>query len=672
MGKYFKLAWSGNITRNILEDFRNDVEKELHDKEINIGHWQSRHGDFNGDGKEDILLSYFDIHWDDSNFKADQNANGQLVLLLGNGTKGFKDGTSLLPHNGRLDGMSMQPTIADFNNDGVDDIILNNHNEDGRLHAEKWPSDQYAYFSTPGGDFTQIDLQFRTWGRSSVSGDFNNDGRLDFSVFGWTEDDNNLSYMYLQNADGGFDKTPMGYVGENVFVSGDFDGDGELEFAGFGGFYSEERYFRNQLWEINDDGSIGERTDTFEKPYKVTSDGRAINKLNGVEFLDEGLHFADTGDVNGDGADDVVAMRYGRTFDKKNGEYVNLKPFDSLSIYSGADGEGMKDTHATIKGWTAPKGVLSDIFLVDWNGDGHLDIFVNWADQHNGVSEAERVFLNDGTGDFARLAQKYLPGGSNRGMLEFGNYTDANNDGIMDVLVRPGEVYGGWKTFSEGLYLGTKRIASSNSVHNAAQDGAAGFNEDYYLNQMESGGKAMRSEGFESALQHYLSVGKASGAFGFAAGSHIYGYGGSETIILREGNESVDAFGGEDIITGAAGADILNGGKGTDTFVYLAVSDSGVTSDTRDIIEDFEAGIDRIDLSGIDAVAGTATNDAFSFLKADGATFTGEAGELRWYSTGSGANASRIIEADVDGDTVADVQIELAGAGTLNVADILL
>jgi hypothetical protein len=84
-----------------------------------------------------------------------------------------------------------------------------------------------------------------------------------------------------------------------------------------------------------------------------------------------------------------------------------------------------------------------------------------------------------------------------------------------------------------------------------------------------------------------------------------------------------------------------------------------------DRISDFVSGEDRIDLSAIDAVAGSAPNDAFTFLGTG--AFTGHAGELR-YEVQSGLTH---IFADIDGNGLADMEI-LANAPILVASDFIL
>ena len=94
---------------------------------------------------------------------------------------------------------------------------------------------------------------------------------------------------------------------------------------------------------------------------------------------------------------------------------------------------------------------------------------------------------------------------------------------------------------------------------------------------------------------------------------------------------------------------------------------------SRDIISDFAHLGDIIDLSTIDA-NGAAAGDTFSFLATKGAAFTGAAGQLRWFQSDAAGTASdvTIIEADINGNRVADFQIQLTGLKTLTAADFIL
>jgi Ca2+-binding RTX toxin-like protein len=108
---------------------------------------------------------------------------------------------------------------------------------------------------------------------------------------------------------------------------------------------------------------------------------------------------------------------------------------------------------------------------------------------------------------------------------------------------------------------------------------------------------------------------------------------------------------GDNVLTGHDGADMLTGGKGNDTFAYENATNSGPLGTGTDIITDFDASDDSIDLSGLaDEVAG---GGALSFA----AAFTGIAGEVVVTATAGGA----LVEADLDGDLVSDFAIDVMG-----------
>ena len=98
---------------------------------------------------------------------------------------------------------------------------------------------------------------------------------------------------------------------------------------------------------------------------------------------------------------------------------------------------------------------------------------------------------------------------------------------------------------------------------------------------------------------------------------------------------------------------------------------SGITAASRDVITDFISGTDRINLSGIDANTTAIGNDAFTFIGTG--TFSGggalTAGQLRY---GSVVGGNTLIEGDVDGDGLADFQIQLTGNHTVTTADLVV
>ncbi|BAI76769.1 hypothetical protein AZL_f00090 (plasmid) [Azospirillum sp. B510] len=126
---------------------------------------------------------------------------------------------------------------------------------------------------------------------------------------------------------------------------------------------------------------------------------------------------------------------------------------------------------------------------------------------------------------------------------------------------------------------------------------------------------------------------------------------------------------GTDTLIGGYGADLLDGGVGADIFSIRNLNESTLAA--PDIIINFNGAVvaaealkglasyatagaegDRIDLSEIDAIAGTIDNDAFTFIGTAGFS---AAGQLRYQSSGT----VTLIEGEVNGNGVADFRIQV-------------
>lgn len=141
----------------------------------------------------------------------------------------------------------------------------------------------------------------------------------------------------------------------------------------------------------------------------------------------------------------------------------------------------------------------------------------------------------------------------------------------------------------------------------------------------------------------------------------LFGDTGNDTLEGGDGNDQLDGGDGLDRLTGGAGRDILTGGRDADRFVFLSRADT--LRAAQDVITDFDAGEDRIDLSAIDAdIAGTAGNQAFRYIR--GNTFSGTEGELRF--------SGGVLSGDVNGDGRADFAIAVQGLATLARGDLIL
>ena len=137
--------------------------------------------------------------------------------------------------------------------------------------------------------------------------------------------------------------------------------------------------------------------------------------------------------------------------------------------------------------------------------------------------------------------------------------------------------------------------------------------------------------------------------------------GNSDANVIKGGS-------GNDVIAGGRGADVLWGGEGSDTFDFNAISDSGNSATSRDVIMDFQQGLDRIDLGTIDASSAQSGNNAFVFRGESSAFGTSSSGEIRYMHQ----NGMTVIYGDTDRDTAPEFQIALNGTYDLTPADFIL
>lgn len=148
--------------------------------------------------------------------------------------------------------------------------------------------------------------------------------------------------------------------------------------------------------------------------------------------------------------------------------------------------------------------------------------------------------------------------------------------------------------------------------------------------------------------------------YGEGGNDLLRGGNGNDVLMGGEGNDTLQGDGNNDILDGGAGADILTGGNSADTFVFT------VLDGAKDRITDFRTGVDKIDLSDLDAIVGNANdNDHFTWLGSG--AFSNTAGELRTFLDGGVFS----LGGDTDGDGVADFIVNLTGVAAIAQTDII-
>ncbi|MGL6208968.1 MAG: calcium-binding protein, partial [Paracoccaceae bacterium] len=157
------------------------------------------------------------------------------------------------------------------------------------------------------------------------------------------------------------------------------------------------------------------------------------------------------------------------------------------------------------------------------------------------------------------------------------------------------------------------------------------------------------------------SLSNAATNTGTAAGDtfksieNLTGGSGADTLVGNTVANTIVGGQGADRIDGRGERDILTGGTGADAFVFSTATGS----DNRDTITDFEAGVDKIELSSsiFGAIGATLEADEFRLFTGprdanDYITYDQSRGFIFYDADGSGAGAAVVIAQVTAGTTV--------------------
>lgn len=138
----------------------------------------------------------------------------------------------------------------------------------------------------------------------------------------------------------------------------------------------------------------------------------------------------------------------------------------------------------------------------------------------------------------------------------------------------------------------------------------------------------------------------------------IIGGTGNDRLYGGNGADRIVGGSGHDRIEGGLGRDVMFGGAGADAFIFVSTADSKVGAG-HDWIVDFESGVDWIDLSLIDADTTDPSRQ-----------------DLQWSETAAAhsvwtviSGSDLLVQADVNGDGIADMEILLRGVSSVQASD---
>ena len=380
--------------------------------------------DFDNDGWSDIfLINGASLPSLEKNHPSFYNR-----LFRNNRDGSFTDVTAAARLSGR--GYSMGAAVADFDNDGWEDLYVVGVNENT------------LYRNLGNGSFEDITRSAKIagtdasgrklWSVAAAWLDFDNDGRLDLLVSNycdWTAGSDPVcggldgkaraycspdSYrgqtpiLYRNNGDGTFrdvsSECGVGRIvgkGMGIAVS-DFDDDGAPDF-----FIANDNA-RNLLFRNLGNGRFAEVG--VAAGVAFNGDGRQISGMG-----------ADFRDYDGDGKPDIIMTGLsGETFE----------------LFRNLDGKQFADSSAESQilqlsqpwsGWSCG--------LIDLDNDGSVDFFSANGGLDIDGPQPNRVFRNMGAGHFEDVSAHAGPDLQARRLHRGAAFSDFDNDGRLDVVV---------------------------------------------------------------------------------------------------------------------------------------------------------------------------------------------------------------------------------------------
>ena len=384
-------------------------------------------GDYNGDGWVDLWMNQLDG-------ATTGRESTQVQVLAGDGTGGFADVTTNL-WRGNIPSIYYAPRVAtaDFNSDGVSDLFV----PDFGMDKPPFPGGQSRLFlSGPDGmrDASAGLLQRLTQAHGVSVGDVTGDGRPEI-LYNQLNDSQGWANVFVSLNTSGTVSNHVNWLPPSIQKNGFYTAGHTWSYIGDLNADGRKDVVLG-TWDPNPQPSWALLNTGQEAPF-ASSVPVALPR-SGVDL--ESFVAIKPMDLNGDDLPDLI-MSVTNGGDPST--FYEL-PYLQFLVNKG-QGVFVDETQTRLpQDPTArPGGWIKFIDVVDFNGDGHMDLLVNLVP--GGTTSGGVGYLNDGNGRFTQFRNF-------EGYIAV-HAMDVNGDGVAEVV---GGNSGELKIWWNDMYTGPR------------------------------------------------------------------------------------------------------------------------------------------------------------------------------------------------------------------------